>query len=134
VTESPRPPAPHELGTLRLVLQGSALTASMITPTVLVNGWRIQVSYGENLIPVYAGPNRVEVSAQWLTTYGRAALDVQVPLNGQVDVYYALPWHTFTGGAIGHEKQRRPGLLVILLIASSIVALALLFFLVPLLS
>ena len=59
------------MGWLRLTLQGSALTSSMITPAVTVNGWRVPSHYGENVIPVHAGPNRIDVSCQWLMKYGR---------------------------------------------------------------
>ena len=72
------------MGWLRLTLQGSAMTSSMITPTVLVNGWRVPVRYGENVIPVYAGPNRIDVSCQWLKRFGEATLETTVPSGGQV--------------------------------------------------
>lgn len=121
-------------GQLRLTLQGNPLTTSMITPSVRINGWPVPARYGLNPLPVYAGPNRIEVSAQWLTTYGRATLEVQVPAGQAVDVFYALPWHTFTHGAIGYEKQRRPGLGGILAIAGILVALALVVVLIPLLT
>lgn len=99
------------MGWIRLTLQGSMMTSSLITPTVLVNGWRIAAQYGENVIPVHPGPNRVEVSCQWLMKFGQAALDTHVPPGGQVLVYYAAPMHQFTRGAIGFEKQKRPGML-----------------------
>ena len=118
------------MGWLRLTLQGSVLTSSMITPTVLVNGWRVPASYGENVVPVHAGPNRVEVHCQWLMRYGQAGLDTQVPAGGQVSLWYAAPMHQFARGAIGYEKQRRPGLVgfwlligVVALLASVLVVL-----------
>jgi hypothetical protein len=113
---------------LRLTLQGSAMTSSMITPAVTVNGHRVVAHYGDNLVPVWAGPNRVEVSCQWLLRYGQATLDLQVPPGAQVPVFYAAPWHQLSRGAIGHERQRRPGLAgflvlmaVILLVAAALV-------------
>jgi hypothetical protein len=107
------PPAssPPPMGWLRLTLQGSMMTSSMITPAVLVNGWRVPAQYGENVIPVHAGPNRVDVSCQWLMKFGQATLETTVPDGGQVSVYYAAPLHQFSRGAIGYQKQRRPGLL-----------------------
>ena len=30
-------------------------------------------------------------------------------VGGQVTVYYAAPMHQFSRGAIGYEKQKRPG-------------------------
>ncbi len=126
------PPAPQPaMGWVRLTLQGSAMTSSLITPAVTVNGWRVPAHYGENVIPVHAGPNRIEVSCTWLLTYGEASLDTQVPPGGQVTAYYAAPWHQFSRGAIGPEKQRRPGLLgfglvlaVILLVAVALVVVS----------
>ena len=97
------------MGWLRLTLQGSAMTSSMITPAVTVNGWRVPSHYGENVIPVHAGPNRIDVSCQWLKKFGEATLETQVPAGGQVAAFYAAPWHQFSRGAIGYEKQKRPG-------------------------
>jgi hypothetical protein len=118
------------MGWLRLTLQGSALTSSLITPAVMVNGWRVPSHYGENVIPVHAGPIRVDVSCQWLVRFGKATLETQVPAGGQVAAYYAAPWHQFSRGAIGYEKQQRPGaagfcvmMAVIALVVAAIFAL-----------
>src|SRR5689334_3556157 len=97
----PPPPAQPPMGWLRLTLQGSPVTSSIITPSVTVNGWRVPASYGENVIPVHAGPNRVDVSCQWLMPFGKATLDTQVPPGAQVPVFYAAPLHQFSQGAIG---------------------------------
>src|SRR6478752_9973885 len=88
-----QPPAQPPMGWLRLVLQGSAMTSSMITPTVTINGYRVAVHYGENVIPVHAGANRIDVSCQWLAKYGQATLETTVPEGGQVDAFYAAPMH-----------------------------------------
>ena len=93
------------MGWLRLTLQGSALTSSMITPAVTVNGSRVPSHYGENVIPVYAGPNRIEVSCQWLMKYGEATLDTQVPAGGQVSA--TTPGHgTSSAGARSATRSR----------------------------
>lgn len=127
----PQPAAQPPTGWLRLTLQGSPMTSSLITPAVTINGWRVPSHYGENVIPVNAGPNRVEVSCQWLMKFGQATLDTQVPEGGQLLVYYAAPWHQFTRGAIGYQKQKRPGvagfallLTAILLVVVVLAALA----------
>jgi len=115
------------MGWLRLMLQGSAMTSSMITPTVTINGYRVAVRYGENVIPVHAGPNRIDVSCQWLKKYGEATLDTTVPEGGQVTAYYAAPMHQFSRGAIGYEKQKRRGVagFVVILTVILLVILAL---------
>ena len=61
-------------------------------------------------IPVWAGPNRVDVHASWMRDYGQASLDVVVHPGEVVPVFYAVPWHQFSRGSIGHEKQARNGL------------------------
>ena len=94
---------------VRLTLQGSPMTSSMITPAVSVNGYRVVAHYGENLVPVWAGPNRVDISCHWLTRFGEATLELDVPPGAQVPVFYAAPLHQFSKGAIGFERQRRPG-------------------------
>ncbi len=107
----PEPASQQQMGWLRLTLQGSAMTSSMITPAVLINGWRVPAQYGDNVIPVHAGPNRIDVSCQWLKKFGEATLETTVPAGGQVSAYYAAPMHQFSRGAIGYEKQKRPGAL-----------------------
>jgi hypothetical protein len=111
---------------LRLTLQGNAMTSSLITPAVTVNGYRVVAHYGENLIPVWAGPNRVDVSCQWLIRFGAATLPLQVPPGAQVPVFYAAPWHQFSQGAIGHERQKRPGVLglVVMVVVVLLVVMA----------
>jgi hypothetical protein len=112
------------MGTLLLTVQGSVLTSNMIAPTVTPNGYPVPTSYGENALPVYPGPIRVAVQAQWMRAYGQAAIDVDVRPGEAVHVWYAAPWHQFTTGSIGFEKQRRKGagalaamLVVLLLVA-----------------
>lgn len=126
----PPPPPQPAMGWLRLTLQGSAMTSSLITPAVSVNGWRVPAHYGENVIPVHAGANRIEVSCQWLKTYGEASLETVVPAGGQVTAFYAAPWHQFSRGALGPERQKRPGILgfaltlaVVLLVVLALVLL-----------
>jgi hypothetical protein len=110
---------------LRLTLQGNAMTSSLITPAVTVNGYRVVAHYGENLVPVWAGPNRVDVSCQWLIRFGEATLQLQVPPSAQVPVFYAAPWHQFSTGAIGCERQKRPGVLgLVMLLALVLLVLS----------
>ena len=126
-----QPPAQQPMGWLRLTLQGSPLTSNMITPAVTVNGWRVPSHYGENVIPVHAGPNRIDVSCQWLMKFGEATLETNVPAGGQVAAFYAAPWHQFTRGAIGYEKQKRPGALGFVVILTAIVLVMVALFVLP---
>lgn len=104
----PAPDQPAQ-GTIRLTIQGSELTAGMVTPTVVVSGHRVNSHFGTMDIPVWAGPNRVEVHTRWMREYGQASLDVDVRPGEVVPVFYAVPYHQFTRGSIGHEKQKRKG-------------------------
>ncbi|WP_377644333.1 hypothetical protein [Oryzobacter terrae] len=105
----PAPQGPRPQGTIRLTLQGNALTAGL-TPVVHVGGHRLNSRYGTMDVPVWAGPNRVDVHAQWTRRYGEASLEVDVPPGGVVPVFYAAPHHVFSRGDIGLEPQRRRGL------------------------
>ena len=111
MTQTPGGPAPQPpaQGTIRLTIQGNELTAGMLTPTVVVSGHRVNSRFGTMDIPVWAGPNRVDVHTNWMREYGQATLDVVVHPGEVVPVYYAVPWHQFTRGSIGHEKQKRKG-------------------------
>ena len=102
------------------------MTSSMITPAVTINGYRVPRRYGENVIPVHAGPNRIDVSCQWLKKFGEATLDTTVPEGGQVMAYYAAPLHQFSRGAIGHEKQKRPGVVGFAVVLALVVTIVLL--------
>ncbi len=97
------------MGTLALTVQGSVMTSNAITPSCRVNGYPVKVRYGENLIPVPAGPARVDLFAQWLRTYGQASLEFQIEPGQTVPVFYAAPMHQFTTGSIGHAKVKRKG-------------------------
>ncbi|MGG5260224.1 hypothetical protein [Phycicoccus avicenniae] len=98
----------HPTGTVRLTVQGNVMTVGL-TPTVVVSGHPVRARFGTQDVPVWAGPNRVEAHAQWMRRYGQASLEFDVPPGGVVPVHYAVPWHQFTRGAMGHEKQTRPG-------------------------
>ena len=101
----------------------------MLTPTVIVSGHRVNSRFGTMDIPVWAGPNRVDVHTTWMKEYGQASLDVVVHPGEVVPVYYAVPWHQFSRGSIGHEKQRRKGLGAFAVILGAVVVVPLLFIL-----
>lgn len=96
-------------GFIALTIQGNAMSSSMLTPNVLIDGRPVPASYGQNTIPVYPGPHRVELSAQWLRRYGQAALDLHVAPGQSVPVFYRAPLHQFSTGSIGHERQKAKG-------------------------
>jgi len=132
MTQTPGGPTPQQpplqpaQGTIRLTIQGNVLTVGMLTPTVSVSGHRVNSRFGTMDIPVWAGPNRVDVHATWMKEYGQASLDVVVQPGEVVPVYYAVPWHQFSRGSIGHEKQSRKGLGAFAVILGAVVVVPLL--------
>ena len=100
---------------LDLTVQGTAGWTAWIAPQVYVNGWVLPQRFGRSTVPVPPGHVRVDVVVQWTKKFGRASLDLQMAPGQVVPVFYATPYHVFAKGAIGHVKQRRPGLLGILL-------------------
>jgi len=128
MTQAPGTPARQHppQGTIRLTIQGNELTAGMLTPAVVVSGHRVNSRFGTMDVPVWAGPNRVEVSTRWMREYGQASLDVVVRPGEVVPVFYAVPWHQFSTGSIGHEKQPRKGLPAVVLGSAAIVVIAVL--------
>ncbi|AVM01344.1 hypothetical protein C6V83_14940 [Gordonia iterans] len=104
--QQPHYPAP---GYIDLTVQGSVMTSSLVPPKVWINGYPAPSGYGFHRVPVNPGPAHIEVYAQWMRRYGQAQLDVMVQPGQCVPVFYALPWHQFTGGSIGHSKQSRNG-------------------------
>lgn len=101
--------APVGTAHLRVHLQGSVLTSSMITPTLLLNNQQVRASYGANDYHLPAGQYHVSAYAQWMRQYGQAAVDLVLAPGQVVDVFYAAPMHQFTTGSMGFTKQRRKG-------------------------
>ncbi|WP_162259373.1 hypothetical protein [Phycicoccus sp. Soil803] len=105
----PAPPSQPAVGTIRLTIQGSIWTANAITPRVRINGYPVPSRYGVQDLPVYAGPNHLDIDTQWMRTYGQAGIDTSVAPGQVVEVWYASPVHQFARGNIGFTKQPRPG-------------------------
>ena len=131
MTQTPGGPASQhsqpQQGTIRLTIQGNELTAGMLTPTVVVSGHRVNSRFGTMDVPVWAGPNRVDIHTTWMKQYGQASLDVHVRPGEVVPVFYAVPGHQFSRGSIGHEKQKRKGAGAFIALMSALVVVPLLF-------
>lgn len=85
-------------------------------PTALLNGYRMPTRYGRNVYPVPPGRWNVDMYTQWTWRFGKAALSFDVAEGQTVPVFYASPWTSFSKGAIGHVKQRKPGVLGFVLV------------------
>lgn len=91
--------------------QGSKLTY-LVEPTLRINGQHVPAGSGERFYPAAPGRYRLDVSMQWMLTYGRARCDVDVPPGPPVHVWYAPPATQFQKGAIGFAQQKRRGLAI----------------------
>ncbi|RNI20456.1 hypothetical protein [Flexivirga caeni] len=114
----PQQPRGGAGGLLLLTLQGSPLTASMLTPKVFIDGFPVGAAYGLNTIPVPPGRHTVRAEATWIVKYGQASYDFDAQPGQQVEVFYASPMIQFMKGRMGPVKQKRPGvwLLVVILV------------------
>jgi hypothetical protein len=115
----PQPPYPPQQGqpgqpgpssALKFTVQGSVLTSNLVPPTLTIDGFPAPAATGSTVIPIQPGQHHLEVYSQWLRRYGQAALDVQVPPNAMVEVFYAPPLHQFTTGDLGFTPQQRKGI------------------------
>lgn len=121
----PAAPVPDAAATsyLDLTVQGNRFTSSMIAPHVTVNGHPLKQEYGYRRVPVPAGPVRIDVECRWSKTYGQASMLLDLAPGQAVPVFYAAPATVFSKGKIGHEKQSRAGMWVLLAILGIAVAL-----------
>ena len=113
----PQPPSgppvwPQYDAAIKFTVQGSVLTSNLVPPTLTIDGHPAPSASGgsSTVIPVPSGTHHLEAYSQWLRSYGQAALDVQIPPQSQVEVFYAPPYHQFTGGAMGVTPQPRKGM------------------------
>jgi len=112
--QTPAMSAPPQLqpgqGLLRVNIQGSVMTSSLIAPKLMVDGYEVNSVYGPNAFAVTAGRHQVELYAQWMRRYGQASMAVDVPAGAVLDVFYAAPLHQFSTGSIGLTKQPHKGM------------------------
>ena len=82
-----------------------------IMPRVKIDGNRLDLKWGQQLIPVSAGQHLIEINAWWLFDFSKASFPVQVASGQTVPVFYKCSaFWPFFDGAIGHEPQKFPGL------------------------
>lgn len=129
----PSPQGDGAQAAIDLTIQGNVMMRSFVPPTVWVNGHALTAKYGQRLVPVAAGPVRVDVECQWLRKYGQASLTFDAQPGQTVPVFYAAPMHQFTTGNIGHVKQKYKGLGFVWGIVGFAIAVILLSFLLPVL-
>lgn len=86
------------------------MSSSLITPSLMLNGYLVSSRYGVNDFHLPPGRHQVFLYAQWMRQYGQAHLEVDVHPGQVSEVFYAAPLHQFTTGSIGVVKQTRKGL------------------------
>ncbi|HEY5822548.1 MAG TPA: hypothetical protein VIT20_11270 [Propionibacteriaceae bacterium] len=85
-------------------------SATMMTPTVTIDGYPAPVRWGQNAFPVVPGHHQLSAATTYLWRFGAAEQAVDVAPGQSVEVHYSGPLITFMSGRIGFEEQPRPGL------------------------
>lgn len=87
-----------------------------VSPRAEINGYPVPLSWGVNHIPAHPGIHRIHIYMPWLWRYGKADITVDNTAAPAPPVYYAVPYTTFTKGAIGLQPVKNPGLVPFILI------------------
>lgn len=96
---------PQPDGLIRLNVRPPTLGSGRHVPWVHVDGVRVPVSVGDNLVPVAAGSHRVQAAPRWDPARVRS-LDVVVGQGATVPVFYADPHSRFFGGSLGTRRRQ----------------------------
>lgn len=97
-------------GQLVLHLQKPGMgSGSMISPSVTIDNFPAAAKWEDNVYTVPAGTRTITCEARYLWPYGQARTSVNVAPGQTVQLFYASPLVSFGKGAIGPEKQERPG-------------------------
>lgn len=96
-------------------------SASMISPLIAIDGFSAPAQWQRNVFPVPVGRRHLTAQSNYLWTFGRAELDVEVATEQTVEVYYAGPLLTFLGGRMGFEPQKRGGMIPLLVVLGFVV-------------
>ena len=108
----PAPPPAQATGQLLLELRKppGLGSASMMSPTVAIDGYPAPARWGQNAYPAPAGERDLRVSVTYLWTYGAAQLPVVIQPGQTTTVHYTPPMTTFAAGRMGLEPQPRAGM------------------------
>lgn len=99
-----------------------------VSPRAEINGQPVPLRWGVNHIPAWPGVHNIHIHMPWIWRYGKADITIDNTTAPAAPVYYAVPYSTFSNGAIGLAPVKNPGLLgFILVLAVPLVLLALCF-------
>ena len=87
-----------------------------VTPRAEINGFPVTLNWGVNHLPAQPGVHNIHIYVPWMWRYGKADITVDNTRAPAPPVYYAVPFTTFTKGAIGLQPVKNPGLLSFLLL------------------
>lgn len=115
--QAPGPHTPQQgapQGQLVLHLQKPGMgSSSMISPSVTIDNFPAAAQWEDNVYTVPAGTRTITCEARYLWPYGQARTSINVVPGQTVRLFYASPLVSFGSGAIGPEKQERPGKVVL---------------------
>ena len=89
---------------------------SFVRPRAEINGYPVQLNWGVNQVGAHPGVHRVQIHMPWLWRYGKAEITVDNTTAPAPPIHYAVPYTTFTRGAIGLQPVRNPGLVPFILV------------------
>jgi hypothetical protein len=104
---TPAAPGPTALTIITKKTPGSI--GGMMKPMAEINGHSVPLEWGTNVIPAPMGVHHVSIYCQYLWRIGKAEITVDNSRAPAPPVYYAVPWSTWTRGAIGFEPVKNPG-------------------------
>jgi hypothetical protein len=94
-----------------------------VSPRAEINGYPVPLTWGVNHIPAPPGVHNIHIYMPWMWRYGKAEITVANTAAPAPPVYYAVPFTTFTKGAIGLQPVKNPGLVPFLLLIVGPIAL-----------
>ena len=87
-----------------------------VSPRAEINGHPVPLSWGVNQIGAHPGVHNVQIYMPWIWRYGKAAITIDNTAAPAPPIYYAVPFTTFTQGAIGLQPVKNPGLVPFILV------------------
>lgn len=99
---------------MELAAPGYRPPLGLSQPEVQIDGYPVPAHWGQNPVRVPVGTRAVTVCTRnplnfIQPQFARAAIRVEVGPGQQIPLYYSLPFFAHMGGAIGFERQHRPG-------------------------
>ena len=108
---------PAGIGHLRLIVQPTLLRRAALGVEARVDGVPVSVRRGDNVISLPSGRHRVEASTLLTGGSGDVSIEVDVPADGEIALWYAPSFNQAISGRIGDRPQRPAGAWFVVLVA-----------------